>query len=154
VQGIGGNDIVYEGKQYSNLFQGIVKYPFDRVNALRFSAGVRMDKIVVRGTQLDPITLKTENLKEQTFAVGRVEFIHDNTIQKATNIMHGMRYKIYTDFNSQLNKRSDTIFKAGKFNFNFGTDIRYYFPIYRNFIWAGRAAADFSWGNQKVVYYL
>ena len=154
VQGIGGNDIVYEGKQYSNLFQGIVKYPFDRVNALRFSAGVRMDKIVVRGTQLDPITLKTEDLKKQTFAVGRVEFIHDNTIQKATNIMHGMRYKIYTDFNSQLNKRSDTIFKGGKFNFNFGTDIRYYFPIYRNFIWAGRAAADFSWGNQKVVYYL
>ena len=26
--------------------------------------------------------------------------------------------------------------------------------IYRNFIWAGRAAADFSWGNQKIIYYL
>jgi hypothetical protein len=43
---------------------------------------------------------------------------------------------------------------VGKFNFNLGTDIRYYLPIYRNFIWAGRAAADFSWGNQKIVYYL
>ena len=154
VQGIGGTDIIYEGKQYSNLFQGIVKYPFDRVKSLRFSAGIRMDKIVVRGTQLDPITLKSEDLKKQNFAVGRIEYIYDNTIQKATNIMHGLRYKIYTDFNSQINKRSDTIFKAGKFNFNAGTDIRYYFPIYRNFIWAGRASADFSWGNQKIVYYL
>ena len=37
VQGIDGTDIVYEGKQYSNLYQGIVKYPFDRVKSLRFS---------------------------------------------------------------------------------------------------------------------
>ena len=28
------------------------------------------------------------------------------------------------------------------------------YPIYRNFIWAGRGAADFSWGNQKLIYYL
>jgi hypothetical protein len=38
--------------------------------------------------------------------------------------------------------------------FNLGFDGRYYYPIYRNFIWAGRAAADLSWGNQKIVYYL
>src|SRR5699024_10025628 len=31
---------------------------------------------------------------------------------------------------------------------------RYYLPIYKNFIWATRLAADFSWGNKKVLYYL
>jgi hypothetical protein len=156
VQGIDGSDVVYEGKQYSNLYQGVVKYPFDRVKSLRFSAGVRTDKVVVRGTQLDPITLKAKDLNKQTFFIGRVEYVHDNTIQKATNIMHGLRFKIYTDINSQLNKKKDTLptTKVGKLNFNLGTDIRYYLPIYRNFIWAGRAAADFSWGNQKIVYYL
>ena len=154
VQGINGTDIVYEGKQYSNLYQGVVKYPFDRVKSLRFSAGIRTDKVVVRGTQLDTGTLKSPDLNRQTFFIGRVEYVHDNTIQKATNIMHGLRYKIYTDINSQLNKKKEGPAKAGKFNFNLGTDIRYYFPIYRNFIWAGRAAADFSWGNQKIVYYL
>jgi hypothetical protein len=105
-----------------------------------------MDKIVVRGTQLDPITLKTRILRSRTLLLGRIEYIYDNTIQKATNIMHGLRYKIYTDFNSQLNKRSDTIYKAGKFNFNLGTDIRYYFPIYRNFIWAGTGGSRFFMG--------
>jgi hypothetical protein len=35
-----------------------------------------------------------------------------------------------------------------------GFDARHYLPIYRNFIWAVRAAADFSWGNQKLIYYL
>src|SRR5690606_26258898 len=27
-------------------------------------------------------------------------------------------------------------------------------PIYRNVVWAVRAGGDFSWGDQKVVYYL
>ncbi len=132
----------------------MVKYPFDRVKSLRFSVGFRTDKVVVRGTQLDTATLKSPDLKKQNFALGRIEYVHDNTIQKATNIMHGLRFKIYTDFTSQVNKPSDTLLKPGKFNFNLGADVRYYYPIYRNFIWAGRAAADFSWGSQKILYYL
>ncbi|MBI3884033.1 MAG: hypothetical protein HY305_07475, partial [Sphingobacteriales bacterium] len=29
-----------------------------------------------------------------------------------------------------------------------------YYPIYRNFIWAARASGNFSWGEEKTVYYL
>jgi hypothetical protein len=42
----------------------------------------------------------------------------------------------------------------GKFLFNAGFDVRNYLPIYRNLIWAVRAGGDFSFGDQKVVYYL
>lgn len=154
VQGVGGTDIVYEGKQFSNLYQAVIKYPFDRVKSLRLSVGLRTDKVVVRGTQLDTLTLKSPDLNKQTYAVTRLEYVHDNTLQKATNIMHGMRYKIYADMNAQINKGSKGTVKPGRFTFNVGTDFRYYYPIYRNFIWAGRAAADFSWGNQKIIYYL
>ncbi|MBL7708865.1 MAG: hypothetical protein JNJ86_07310, partial [Chitinophagaceae bacterium] len=42
----------------------------------------------------------------------------------------------------------------GKLIFNVGFDARHYLPIYRNAIWAVRAAGDFSWGDQKVIYYL
>ena len=90
----------------------------------------------------------------QNFALFRVEYVHDNTIMKATNIWNGLRFKIYTDLTSQVNKPSDTLIKPGKFNYNLGADFRLYKPIYRNFIWAGRAAADFSWGSQKILYYL
>ncbi len=38
--------------------------------------------------------------------------------------------------------------------FNVGFDARHYLPVYRNLIWAVRAAGDFSFGDQKVVYYL
>ena len=42
----------------------------------------------------------------------------------------------------------------GRSNLNWGFDGRYYYPIYRNFIWAARAAGYFSWGAQKTLYYL
>jgi hypothetical protein len=55
------------------------------------------------------------------------------------------------DFFSQMNK---TVTTDGKFIFNAGFDARHYLPIYRNIIWAVRAGGDFSWGDQKVIYYL
>ncbi|MBL7736222.1 MAG: hypothetical protein JNL51_12245 [Chitinophagaceae bacterium] len=154
VRGVNNTSQVFEGKQYSNLFQAVFKYPFDRVRSLRLSTGIRTDRVVVRGTEFNSATLKSPDLNKQTFAISRLEYVHDNTIQKATNIMHGLRFKVYTDINAQINKPSAGLLKPGRFNFNLGADARYYYPIFRNFIWAGRAAADFSWGNQKIVYYL
>ena len=44
--------------------------------------------------------------------------------------------------------------KRARYLFNVGFDARHYLPIYRNLIWAVRAAGDFSFGDQKIVYYL
>jgi hypothetical protein len=52
---------------------------------------------------------------------------------------------------TQLNSTEGS---SGKYFLNAGFDIRHYLPIYRNIIWAVRGAGDFSWGSQKVVYYL
>src|SRR5690606_7465705 len=122
VRGVGGTDIAYEGKMFSNLYQTVIKYPFDRVKSLRLSLGIRTDRVVVRGTQLDTATLKAPDLNKQTFAITRLEYVHDNTIQKATNIMHGLRFKVYTDINAQINKPSPGLLKPGRFNFNLGAD--------------------------------
>ena len=145
---------VYEGKSYSNLYQGVIKYPLDKVRSIRISAGIRMDRVTVRGTQFDTITLKAPDINKQTYAVTRIEWIHDNAIQKAMNIWNGFRYKVYADINAQINKPSAGLVKPGRMMFDVGFDGRYYYPIFRNFIWAARAAGDFSWGNQKVIYYL
>lgn len=154
VQGINNSAELFEGKSYTNLYQAVIKYPFDRVRSLRFSGGIRTDKVVVRGTNFDTATLKVPDINKQTFAVTRLEWVHDDAIQKATNIWNGLRYKIYMDLDAQISKPSEGNLKPGRFTYNFGFDGRYYYPIYRNFIWAGRAAGDFSWGSQKIVYYL
>lgn len=157
IQGVGGSAALLEGKLISNLYQAIVKYPFDKVRSLRMSLGIRRDRAVVLGDLflLEP-TLKSPDLNRQTFAISRFEYVHDNTLFKSMNILQGLRFKIYTDLNSQINSPSSTNpdVKPYKLSFNFGGDARLYVPLYRNFIWAGRAAADFSWGNQKIIYYL
>jgi hypothetical protein len=83
--------------------------------------------------------------------VSRIEYVHDNTINPTQNIWNGLRYKVFFDINMPSLK---TEMNNGKATLNLGFDARYYYKIYRNFIWAGRAAADFSWGGQKIIYYL
>ncbi|MGB8193815.1 MAG: hypothetical protein WCF67_17920 [Chitinophagaceae bacterium] len=145
---------VMPAKSISNLYQGVVKYPFDKVKSLRMMFGVRTDRVVLRpigDPLLDSLALKIGDVNKQTYGLVRMEYVHDNTIQKAMNILNGLRYKVFFDWNSQISKVANT---EGRFTFNAGFDGRYYYPIYRNFIWAVRAAGDFSWGNRKIIYYL
>jgi hypothetical protein len=149
-----------DSKQYTNLFQAVIRYPFDKIRSLRYSVGVRTDKVGLRPTGVsaydpnypfDSLALKSGYVDKQVFLVNRIEYVFDNTITKTMNIMNGLRYKFYVDFNYQLNQ---PVTGEGRKMFNFGFDARNYYPIYRNFIWAVRAAGDFSWGNQKIDYYL
>ena len=55
------------------------------------------------------------------------------------------------DWNSRIHKVGEG---DHPYTFNLGFDARHYYPIYRNLIWAVRAAGDFSWGPQKFIYYL
>ncbi|WP_290790252.1 hypothetical protein [Flavihumibacter sp. UBA7668] len=148
--GLGGG-MFAPAKLFTNLYQLGVKYPFDKIRSLRINAGVRSDKVVVKAISDPPETLLLDDSK-QTYGLLRLEYVHDNSIQKTTNIMNGLRYKVYLDYNTQLANTNKDI--AGRTTFNFGWDARYYYPIFQNFIWAGRAAADFSWGDKKIVYYL
>jgi len=155
-----------DSKLYTNLFEGIIRYPFDKIKSLRYSVGVRTDKIGLRpsgssaytGVPLfDTLALKSDYVDKQVFLVNHLEYVFDNSIIKTINIMNGLRYKFYVDFNYQINQPQPTYNQPGgegRKMFNFGFDARNYYPIYRNFIWAMRVAGDFSWGNQKMIYYL
>ena len=133
----------------SNLFQFNVSYPFNEVKSIRASLGYRSDRAVIFS---DANFTPTLGMPDTVLKYGllRLEYVHDNTIYPTLNIWNGLRYKIYTDINSRLVNRKSN----GSFMFNIGGDLRYYYPIFRNFIWAGRASADFSFGSEKLIYYL
>lgn len=158
VSGVGGSTALFEGKQFTNLYQAVVKYPFDRVRSLRLSAGIRMDRTAVKGDYTSDLTLKQGDFNKQNFLLTRLEYVHDDAVVRANNIWDGLRYKVYMDGMTQVSKpdplNTSPDVKKGKFSFNFGFDGRYYKPIYRSFIYALRVAGDFSWGNQKMIYYL
>ncbi len=142
--------IFLEGKQFTNLYQANISYPFDVTKSIRFSTGIRSDNQVVNASQRLPETLLFEN-DRTLYQTSHLEFVYDNSVMAAMNIYNGARAKIYADFNRQINKVQ---FAEGPNTYNIGFDARYYYPIYKNFIWAGRAAGDFSFGNQKLIYYL
>lgn len=147
--------IAYNNMLITNLYQGNITYPFNEVKSLRATVGLRTDRGILRpfdniGGLPDPNALAYNDTISR-YIVSRIEYVHDNTINPTQNIWNGLRYKIFLDVNMPTLKTS--MYK-GKATFNFGFDARYYHKIYRNFIWAGRAAADFSWGGQKIIYYL
>ncbi|HXB91667.1 MAG TPA: hypothetical protein VNU72_05225 [Puia sp.] len=151
-----GTTYGFDAKSYTNLWQAVVKYPFNKVSSLRMSFGYRTDKVVIRpdlsGYFNDSVALVSKPLDKQTYGLLHLEYVYDNTIMKATDIWNGLRYKVYMDMNSQLNTTPGE--GEGRWTYNFGFDARHYLPIYRNFIWALRASGDFSWGNKKIIYYL
>ena len=141
---VSGND----GKIISNLYQGSITYPFDAVKSIRLNIGMRSDKQVTSAIDISQLAVPDSITRYGLF---HLEYVYDNTLNPAQNIWNGIRYKAYIDWNTKISKVSTS---DGKFNFNAGFDARAYYPIYRNFIWAARAAGDFSWGNQKTLYYL
>jgi hypothetical protein len=138
----------YIGKEFTNLFLARLRYPLSRTKSIRATLGPRFDRLLV--TSRDRVSLETSDEKIAYGQMG-LEYVYDNTLTPTTNIWQGLRYKIYVDWFRQLSKESHG---QGKSLFNVGFDVRNYYPIYRNVIWAVRAGGDFSWGPQKVVYYL
>ena len=136
------------GKNFTNLYQANISYPFDVAKSIRFTSGIRSERLVL--SSIDQQTAAVPDYKP-LYAVNHLEFVYDNSLNPAMNIWNGLRYKIYGDYNTQVSKLQTA---AGRNTFNLGFDARYYYPIYRNFIWAGRAAGDFSFGNRKLIYYL
>lgn len=136
------------GRVITNLYQANLAYPFDVTKSIRFTTGVRSDRSVFSALDINTLQLPDD---KKLFSVSHLEFVYDNSTNPAMNIWNGLRYKVYGDFNSQINK---VVTSDGPNTFNLGFDARYYYPIYRNFIWAVRGAGDFSFGNQKIIYYL
>jgi hypothetical protein len=140
------------GKLFTSYYLARVRYAFDRVRSLRATLGPRFDRFVF--TPKIPTSaeeLLAEPDDKTTYGQLSLEYVHDNTITPTTNIWNGLRWKTYADAFTKLNGGPNV---KRTFMFNAGVDARYYLPLYRNIIWATRAALDVSWGDQKVIHYL
>lgn len=146
--GVGTSLGTFDAKNYETYYLATIKYPLDRVRSFRATVGPRFNRLVY--SSVSRLTLELPDEKT-AYAQASLEYVYDNTVTPATNIWNGLRYKIFSDLFTQISDLGGT---EGRFLFNVGFDARHYLPLYRNVIWAMRAAGDFSWGEQKVVYYL
>jgi hypothetical protein len=150
----GVEDLISEARTITNIYQLNAAYPFDRIHRFDVSGGLRTDNTVIRSDYSStdpPLSLSAGNLEDK-YSFFDMEYVSDNTSNPAMNIWKGMRWKIYNDMYKELGTK--TVPGNGLMN-DLGFDFRNYVPIYRNFIWAVRAAGDFSMiGDQHIIYYL
>ncbi len=131
------------GKLTSNILQGSVSYPFDRVKRAGFYFGIRQDVLNFKST--DTLSLSFSPKQSMYWALSRAEYVYDNTTSPTLNIRKGSRYKFFAEYLYQLSKPN------GGF-YNLGFDLRNYTKLYKNIILASRGAFAHSAGNQKINY--
>jgi hypothetical protein len=136
------------GQMITTIYQGKISYPLDRVRSVRLFPAYRFDRLISRSENLETLLLPDKTLSYYNL---RAEYVYDNALNRAQNIWNGLRYKIYAEGIFQADREKG---ETPQQTINVGGDFRYYYPIYRNFIWAFRSAFDASWGNQKMIYYL
>ncbi len=139
-------------KVITSLYQVNLAYPIDPMRSIRLNIAYRNDRSIAKGINIfDEADVRGLSKPDTNihYTIAHVEYVHDNTINPAQNIWDGLRFKIYGDLNVDVTKGG-----KNKSTYNIGFDARYYYKIYRNFIWAARAAADISFGDKKIIYYL
>ena len=138
----------------TNVVEGTLKYPFDVIRSLRGSVSYRGEKIIFLAN--DTFSLNLPNYKEDWLSF-KLEYVHDNTYPIMTNILNGMRYKVWFEMHKQFEVNAS---QGLKISLNdgymgvFGFDFRHYQKIHRQLTWANRIAGGTSFGPQKLIYYL
>jgi hypothetical protein len=133
-------------KTVTNMVQSDFSYPLDRVHSIRFHTALRQDRMIEKVTDTLSLNYPVANTNNYT-SLSRLEYVFDNTISPAVNILNGTRFKFYAEYLYGLNAGNRSCY-------NFGTDIRNYWKIYKNVIIASRLAYAHSDGNNKVEYLL
>ncbi|RQO31273.1 hypothetical protein DBR32_04710 [Taibaiella sp. KBW10] len=143
-------------KPVVNILQGYANYPLDKTKSIRLNVGLRQDRTILRAVNPVSAIVKDE---DKYYITSRLEYVHDDTRAIAPNILDGLRLKLFGEYLYKLH--DDNVYanggqtrpKTGGF-YNFGFDIRYYEPIYKNMIFAIRTAGAHSGGNEKILYML
>jgi len=123
----------------------VLRYPFTEVFALKGTASLQYDKPYVMATDY-PTASKT-TATGNTWGIAKGELVYDNTREIGTNLMVGLRYKIFGEYYQLAKKQSVNMIVVG-------FDFRHYTRIHRSFIWANRLAGSTSFGKNKLLYYM
>lgn len=134
----------YYYKQYSNSIFYITKYPFDKLNSLRFTLTGRYEKFVMAG--LNDYSLAAADERHFWGAI-KLEYIFDSSKELYTNLWRGSKVKIFGEYQHRIDRDNMHLFVVG-------FDARKSVKVYRNMTWATRIAASTNFGTSRLVYYM
>ena len=137
------------------LAQYGIRYPLDVFRSLRATATIRRDRVQTLPSELAALQSRPDN---QQRIGAKLEYVFDNTLNLATNLRMGTRYKVYADFYKSFNLSfseggAETGFEPGFLGIA-GFDARHYQRLDKRSILAVRLAGATNFGGQKLLYYL
>ena len=130
-------------QQNASLFY-ILSYPFDRVNRIKASANLRYNRLDLKA--IDDISLNTKP-KHAIWTGGKLEYTFDNTMPVATNMIRGLRGKLFAEYMCVPSKEFNNMTVLG-------LDVRHYTKAHNTLIWANRFAGSTSLGKNRLIYYM
>ncbi len=131
-------------KVITNELKYRLSYPFNQVSSVRGMLSLRSD----RGVELAFLRNSLFSEDYYRFLGGlKLEYIFDNTIERGINLYNGTRFKVFGEYYQGLSPTTEQTYILG-------ADFRFYLPIHRSLIFAGRIAASTSFGTGKLLYYL
>ena len=138
---------IYRFKTVTQQMFYSLRWPFTQTLAVKGTFTLRDDNTNFLSSIMENnFASRTRGNERRNWAGLRGELIFDNTRRIGINILNGCRYKVFAESYWQLNDASDL--------YVLGADFRYYQPIHRNLIYAGRFAASSSFGRSRLLYYL
>lgn len=149
-----------EAKIKTNYVEMRLLFPIDVTKSFRWYMAYRSENYVYLAQEEFTLNLPNYN---QNWLFGRMEFVHDQTIKVAENILNGFRYKVYGEIHKQFTMEKRNLFNNldvklpsfdNRYFVVFGADFRYYQKIHRELTWANRFSMGTSFGTRKLIYYL
>jgi len=131
-----------------------VRYPLDVFRSLRATATLRQDRITQLATDVRSFNEPANNSQRAGL---RLEYVFDNSFERAINLRNGSRYKFFAEtfkkFSVNTNDGLDVSFDDG-FMTVVGLDARHYQPILKHSVFAARLAAATSFGSERILYFM
>lgn len=153
----GALQYVVKGTSSTKYLQAHVIYPFTKTMSARFYQGFRFDRLAMRASDYNSLSLPNIN---DFWSTSRAELVYDDTDFPIYNIRRGLRLKLYGEYFYKLTAGSDQyVFENVNYTgkggmFNVGLDVRYYKPIWKRVTLATRIAAGTSMGDYQMLYAL
>ena len=131
-------------KQFNNSVFYIMKYPFNKLNSVRFTLTARYENYILGA--LSDQDLRTPNTNH-VWGGAKIEYIYDSSKELYTNLWRGSKIKLFVEYDQR-------IYQGNKNLFVMGIDARKSVKVYRNMTWATRFAASTNFGTGRLIYYM
>jgi hypothetical protein len=133
---------VQRQKVYEGYF--ILTWPFNRVLRLRNTFLFRNENYIIAGPS--ELILR-QPIITQNWGGAKVQLIYDNSRMLGLNLPHGTKFMVFGEYNQSVENTEQNLMVVG-------FDLRNYYRIHRNFIWANRIAGSTNFGTQRLIYFM